>query len=480
MNLNTKINRMARVKKVEGDVGIEIECEVRKQLTKSWDSRFWTLHSDGSLRNIGYEFVLSRPIKTREIDPALNDWLNNVQYHQLKFVDSKRASVHVHCNVQDYTILEVFNVLASYWLVEPLLLEIAGNERKGNLFCLGINSADTVHSQLITNLKKGQFFQNFSKDSFRYASINLEALYKFGSLEFRIMRGTQDTQLIAKWAKELRSLVDNAKKFKSPHEIIHLVSEGKHKRFLRSLFSEEFVDDLIKATGHSWRNKINENVLLILDILAAKDHWDPAKDEEEEKKRAKEQPHEDLQLDIMPQWDNGEPMFEWGRHGFPVVAGEEVGRMRSDGRAVSGFSYWNGLEWQNMNRNDAAQGRQYADTSGSGIQLFFPRARVHSRVVIHMLNRGPEVQLPREETPGLDALAREFEEARTQALRDIDARAFNVGTLAPGTVVNVQRPATEPARVTGWQFADELATVLNPPRAFRPMTFGTLTQEEEQ
>jgi hypothetical protein len=157
----------------------------------------------------------------------------------------------------------------------------------------------------------------------------------------------------------------------------------------------------------------------------------------------------------MPQWDNGEPMFEWGRHGFPVVAGEEVGRMRSDGRAVSGFSYWNGLEWQNMNRNDAAQGRQYADTSGSGIQLFFPRARVHSRVVINMLNRGPEIQ---QETPGLDALAREFEEARTQALRDIDARAFNVGTLAPGTVV----------------------TVLNPPRAFRPMTFGTLTQEEEQ
>lgn len=442
---------MARVKKVDGDVGIEIECEVRKQLSKVWDSRFWTLHNDGSLRNIGYEFVLSRPIKTREIDPALTDWLNNVQYHQLKFVDSKRASVHVHCNVQDYTILEVFNVLASYWLVEPLLLEIAGNERKGNLFCLGINSADTVHSQLITNLKKGQFFQNFSKDSFRYASINLEALYKFGSLEFRIMRGTQDTQLIAKWAKELRSLVDNAKKFKSPHEIITLVSEGKHKRFLRSLFSEDFVDDLIKATGHSWRNKINENVLLILDVLAAKDHWDPAKDEEDEKKRAKDT--NSRQTSLMPLYDNGEEMFEWGSHGFPFVGGQEVGRMRSDSRSVSGFSYWNGLEWQPMSRADASRAGQYPeiDTPNSGMQIFFPNAVVHSRIILANLEREAN-----ERSPAIAPAITTFTPDLTAELRQA-REEFQLQDAAVDFRLAARTPFVRPQWMTG---------------------FGTLTEEE--
>lgn len=468
MNLNTKINRMARVKKVDGDVGIEIECEVRKPLDKVWDSRFWTLHNDGSLRNFGYEFVLSRPIKTREIDPALTDWLNNVQYHQLKFVDSKRASVHVHCNVQDYTILETYNVLACYWLVEPLLLEIAGNERKGNLFCLGINSADTVHSQLITNLKRGQFFQNFSKDSFRYASINLEALYKFGSLEFRIMRGTQDTQLIAKWAKELRSLVDNAKKFKSPHEIIQLVSEGKHKKFLRTLFSEEFIDDLIKATGHGWRNKINENVLLILDILAAKDHWDPVKDEEEEKKRAKETKNEFNRTEIMPLRDSGEEMFEWGPHGYPLVGGDEIGRMRSDSRSVSGWSYWNGRTWMNMSTGMVSMAQSVLSIIEDRATPFYPPARIDPRVVTQELERERAVNLAAIEPDTIvpafgSTFARLVEEGRQEQLgrmeRDAAAQQIRDDMVASLDRSIWERPVPQTLRV--------------------PQFFGTLTQEEE-
>lgn len=358
MNLNTKISRMSKARKVDGHVGIEIECEVRNEMTRNWDSKFWSLHRDGSLRGVGYEFVLARPIHIKDVDPALKEWRSLCDAYDIRFVDSKRTSVHVHCNVQDYTILQVLNVVCAYWLCEPLLLNICGEERKGNLFCLGLDCADTVHTQLIQNLKKHQFFQGFAKDAYRYASLNLEALYKFGSLEFRTMRGTQDTKLISSWARELHYLVSNAAKAKSPHDFLELINAGKHKKFLRRHFTESFVAELIKATGHSWRDIINSRAMYVMDILHARDEWDPVKDELAEKKiqeeRKKNQKamkwpyehHDGNVYDVATFW----PLD--GAHGFPRFQGREVGSVifeqYNDRRRAAPYIapyYWSGLDW---------------------------------------------------------------------------------------------------------------------------------------
>ncbi len=347
MNLNTKISRMAKVRKVDGDIGIEIECETKKAIADPYESPTWQLHAEGSLRGHGYEFVLRKPLSVPDSAKALVEWDQAMKKLGVQFVDSKRASVHVHINVQDKRILEVINILCAYWLIEPLLLNIAGEERKGNLFCLGINCADTVHSQLVANLKSGTFFQKFSRDAYRYASINLEALYKFGSLEFRTLRGTQDITLIKTWSSELYSLVENASKYKSPHEMVAIVSAGKHKRFLCSLFSEEFVDKLIKESGYRWRDYINENVPLILDILASRDEWDAKADEVAEKKRLSEQ----AKLNSTDDHFNSDTWWpQRGRiGGGPLIDGGEVGTLGNrffQGGDARRWEVWDGMRWK--------------------------------------------------------------------------------------------------------------------------------------
>lgn len=351
--LETKIRQMAKTKKQTGNVGIEIECEVQHELNETWNSKYWILHNEGSLRGLGYEFVLNNPLTIKDIKEALNEWQELCKHYRIRFVpESKRTSVHVHVNVQEYTILQVFNILCAYWLCEPLLLNICGKARKGNLFCLDVNSADACHNQLIKNLKSGGYFQGFSRDSFRYSAINLEALYKFGSLEFRTMRGTQDIALIESWATELHRMVTNAAEFKTPHNIIEMILSSKYSQFLLKLFSEPFVRQL-KYLQPNWKEKIDQNTMLVLDVLNAKDTWDPKTEAEILKKKETEKPKRLQDLPSTP------PIFEEAIHdlwtfndeGYPIIGSIAFARLqiRPDHRGHPQWFWWNGEDWTRYN-----------------------------------------------------------------------------------------------------------------------------------
>lgn len=229
--MKTVMNWFALPKKYKttGDVGIEIEVEGKRLPIAE---RYWRNEVDGSLRGPETrEYVLDEPSTLAVAKEAL-DYLD-AQYNALDSVvhDSVRAGVHVHINVQHLNMIELYNFMTLYLVLEEVLVKWCGPHREGNLFCLRACDADFLLGQL-QNAAESRQFRNLVTDQLRYASMNVKALGTYGSLEFRAMRGTRDLSLIYKWAEVLLNLREVAKGYDSPDKIIEGFSEGEAEGFL--------------------------------------------------------------------------------------------------------------------------------------------------------------------------------------------------------------------------------------------------------
>lgn len=211
-----------------GDVGVEIEVEGENI---PMAERYWRNEKDGSLRGESREFVLSKPSTMKEVKMALRYLHLMYKKHNTVVHDSIRAGVHVHINAQKLTIIELYNFMTVYLVLEELLTEFCGEHRKGNLFCLRAGDAEYLLSALKRAARTG-IFRELVSDELRYSAMNVKALGTYGSLEFRAMRGTRDLDLVEKWAEILLNLREVAKGFADPTEVMQYYSSGKIKEFV--------------------------------------------------------------------------------------------------------------------------------------------------------------------------------------------------------------------------------------------------------
>ncbi|MGL5323573.1 MAG: amidoligase family protein [Aeromonas sp.] len=225
----------------KGDLGIEIEVEGRRLPDAP---RYWKREHDGSLRGPeNAEYVFSKPLSktaTRTalalLDRAYVD--NNSEVH-----DTVRAGIHVHVNVQDLNIIELYNMMTIYMVLEPLLIKHCGEGREGNLFCLRATDA----KYLLYSLKvaaRQRAFRHLVSDNLRYASMNVKALGTYGSLEFRAMRGTRDIKRIEAWAMMLLGLREKAQDIDSPNKVVELYSQLGAAEFVKQ-FAGDLADELM-------------------------------------------------------------------------------------------------------------------------------------------------------------------------------------------------------------------------------------------
>lgn len=227
--------RLAKKYKTAGDVGIEIEVEGRNL---PFVEKFWRNEQDGSLRGEeSREYVLAEPLSLKDARLALAYLDAQYKANDTVVDDSVRAGVHVHVNVQDLNMIELYNFMTLYLILEEVLVKWCGPHREGNLFCLRAGDADFLIGQL-QNVAESRNFHELHSDQLRYSSMNVKALGTYGSLEFRAMRGTRDLGLIHQWATVLVGLREVAKGFESPEKIIEGFSEGEAKGFLIKALGE--------------------------------------------------------------------------------------------------------------------------------------------------------------------------------------------------------------------------------------------------
>ena len=253
---------LGRAEPVKGTFGIEIEAEGKGM--KAVNNEFWMSEDDGSLRgrfpDTRIEWVLNKPITLDKVVPALKGLAEAQKGAKLNF--SFRTSVHVHVNMHELTHPQVLNVIYTYLLLEEPLLTYCGEARKGNRFCLRLQDAEG----LMDDLRKvffggeGALF-NIAPNGIRYASINLEALKKYGSMEFRGMRGTLDVNIISTWVEILNKIREYAMNVEDVEAI--------HQEF-RDLGANAFVKKVMgkytKVLGDDFEHDLNLAYSLSLDL----------------------------------------------------------------------------------------------------------------------------------------------------------------------------------------------------------------------
>ena len=227
----------------KGEIGIEIEVE-GKNLPLSFNS-YWTVHNDGSLRGESAEYVLSEPIKRDNVLPFLKYLDSRLKNSTIK--NSIRTSVHVHINMSEKTILQVFLILIVYYILEDIIMTLAGEDRVGNLFCLRASDAEHIIDILELCAKRDVFTAFLDENNLRYAAANICALGKFNSLEFRALKGTTDPVVISEWISLLLEMIDNTLvSYKTPVEIIQDFSAFGSRRFLEKILPTYYTRLILK------------------------------------------------------------------------------------------------------------------------------------------------------------------------------------------------------------------------------------------
>lgn len=229
-----KVRDYLGTRSIAGDFGIEVEVEGSNLYNTRGEDAYWNAKQDGSLRD-GIEYVLHAPLsldKTKEAILSLVDSLKNS-----KLIFSFRTSIHVHVNVLEMSRDNLLSFLYLSHLLEDALVKYSGESREGNRFCLRMKDAEWK-IEALKMFFKGRGIKQFSPNDMKYSATNLASLHVFGSIEFRSMRGTLDTEVLFPWLDVLYRIRDFAihNSVKEIDEAIRLSATGVAKE----VFGEHF------------------------------------------------------------------------------------------------------------------------------------------------------------------------------------------------------------------------------------------------
>ncbi len=245
----------------KGQVGVEIELEGRNLPNPP---KYWRRDQDGSLRGAeNGEYVMEKPLSLAGTKIALGYLKKSFVANKTKIDDTVRAGIHVHINVQDLTIVELYNMMTLYLVLEPLLIKYCGEGREGNLFCMRAIDAPYLLYMLSAAARKRQF-RRLVDDDLRYASMNVKVLGQYGSLEFRALRSTGDTDRIFQWVNILYRLKEAAKLFTDPVDIINSYSHDQGEAFLAKVMGE--YTDVVKALDNGYEGLMHLGMRCAQDV----------------------------------------------------------------------------------------------------------------------------------------------------------------------------------------------------------------------
>lgn len=246
-----------------GEIGLEIEVEGRNLpgvMNRNGEiphilDKTWTLHQDGSLRNLheedqAIEYVLSKPLGRGDFVAALAQFEDKWKAAGATSYNSYRTSVHVHLNVCDWSWRTVWSFLTTYFILEEALVSFADGGTKarvGNKFCLRASDSDAIITTLSGLGRRDFSAPNLSDRDLKYGAVNVAALQRYGSLEFRSLRGTVDTGLIQTWTNILLAIKDYSSKYDNPTDIITEFSEMTPMVWAERVLGPEFLGFLQQA-----------------------------------------------------------------------------------------------------------------------------------------------------------------------------------------------------------------------------------------
>lgn len=242
-NLAT-VSQVFHTSNAQGAFGVEIEVEGSPLPVPQFTN--WRVEADGSLRGESAEYVLNSPMNLSGVVDALAELRRRFTESETNIHNSIRAGIHIHVNINDLTIPQLFAFLTCYYLVEAPITRKAGHNRSGNLFALRLEDAYGTIPYLTNFLKSGDTSYLGNNNSIRYAACNLSSLGKYGSVEFRQLGTSKDFDVkIKRWCELLGTLRENSLHFSSLREIIYALSGEGATNFVTSILGRQLADEFV-------------------------------------------------------------------------------------------------------------------------------------------------------------------------------------------------------------------------------------------
>lgn len=240
-----KVNEVFKLIPQSGEIGLEIEMEADSgpHFPVEIPGTFWVPTTDGSLRGVSVEYVLAHPINQDDVANHIALLNKAIKDKKTKHKYSFRAGVHVHLNCQKMTMKQV-EVFTAVWLtVEELLVEWCGSDRVGNLFCLRNKDARGMVDYL-GKIFGGKTYSELNTDTLRYGAINLAALPKYGSIEFRCLSTQPGLANIEQWVDMLLTLKKNSMDISSIHELLERFSMESPEGWVKTVLGDKYYSEL--------------------------------------------------------------------------------------------------------------------------------------------------------------------------------------------------------------------------------------------
>lgn len=259
-------------------VGIEIENEWKDLLGKDWPRvRNWHHEEDHSLRYNGMEYV-STPLKSSVYAKHVQELCAALQKLPQP-TNSIRTSIHVHTDVSQWNFIQILTFACTYWILEDYVSHFAGSDRMGNLFCLRLKDTCIVQTGIKQIVRRfGLQDATLINHNNRYSSLNFASLQKFGTLEFRLMRGTLDAEEINTWVAMILQMQRFSRQFKNPKHLLEVfLKDYAAKDFPQIVLGEKVNAAFQKAfnmSGSILEKSIREGVFNMMDIADASPTWD--------------------------------------------------------------------------------------------------------------------------------------------------------------------------------------------------------------
>lgn len=282
--VNREIISLFGVRHRPGEIGLELEVEGRNIVDAPNPPVGWSKIKDGSLRGDSAEFILTNPIKRENLHKALDALYEYYGEAGIVLNNSYRTSVHVHLNMQKAKLRQVISLLCLYTCFESLLVntKICGRERLGNLFCLRYSDAEVPLIAIQYALKSCHVDYIREENRLKYSALNIATLSRFGSLEFRMMRGLEKKEDIDRWVRILLKLKDFALALPDPSTIPGLISEYGPIGLIREVFGDYSEYLLAGQDQHELSDDIFDAMQGIQDLCFYLEDWsEPPKEQEE-------------------------------------------------------------------------------------------------------------------------------------------------------------------------------------------------------
>lgn len=216
----TKLSRQTVIDALK-DAGINVESA---KYGSAVIENTWKVQPDGSIN--GWEIVSPPQTDTEELEKVCY-----VLRKVLKVKGSPRCGLHVHHDINDFTIEQIKNVYRLYNKYENNAIKsIMRKQRQNNGYCQPIN-------YIMHSVESANTIEEFKNSvSGRYYTVNSKAYVKYGTIEFRHHHGTSDINEVLTWLE-------------ITHKIVEAAGNGIKQEKLQSTTYEQSLQEMFNEIG---------------------------------------------------------------------------------------------------------------------------------------------------------------------------------------------------------------------------------------